>query len=247
MGARRDPRRFRADAPHDPSRRDGHAAADRHRRRATPHGVGDAQLRGLQRRRGSGEVCGTAGAGAASVAGEEAVSAGRRRLRRIRGLRRAGRARRGGRPRPRGGPPRGGGAPGAGGAAAGGGAGPGSPGGAPGSPGGAPGSPAGAPGSDAPPPPAADPNAKYATIDTSGYDPLIGCTIGEVGGVAASMHKCQGRSPIQNFGGAGGARYKLAATVIESQQNKDETSLFEGIDTSLASLLQYGGTTLPAA
>jgi hypothetical protein len=55
------------------------------------------------------------------------------------------------------------------------------------------------------------------------------------------MHKCQGRSPIQNFGGTSGARYKLAATVIESQKNKDETSLFEGIDTSLASLLQYAG------
>jgi hypothetical protein len=96
-------------------------------------------------------------------------------------------------------------------------------------------------GGDLPPPPPPDPNAKYATIDTSGYDPLLGCTIGEVGGVAASMHKCQGRSPIQNFGGTSGARYKLAATVIESQKNKDETSLFEGIDTSLASLLQYAG------
>jgi hypothetical protein len=98
-----------------------------------------------------------------------------------------------------------------------------------------------------PAPPPQDPNAKYATIDTSGYDPLLGCTIGEVGGVAASMHKCQGRSPIQNFGGVSGARYKLAATVIESQKNKDETSLFEGIDTSLASLLQYAGANPPAA
>ena len=99
--------------------------------------------------------------------------------------------------------------------------------------------------SPAPPPP--DPNAKYATIDTSGYDPLIGCTIGEVGSVAASMHKCQGRSPIQNFGGASGARYRLAHTVIEAQKNKDETSLFEGVDTTLASLLQYGGANAPAA
>jgi hypothetical protein len=102
-------------------------------------------------------------------------------------------------------------------------------------------------GGDLPPPPPPDPNAKYATIDTSGYDPLLGCTIGEVGSVAASMHKCQGRSPIMNIGGASGARYKLAATVIESQKNKDETSLFEGVDTSLASLLQYGGATPPAA
>jgi GlcNAc-PI de-N-acetylase/alpha-galactosidase-like protein len=136
--------------------------------------------------------------------------------------------------------------------------GPGGPGGRGGRGRGGPPSPAGTPpatagrasataGGDLPPPPPLDPNAKYATIDTSGYDPLLGCTIGEVGGVAASMHKCQGRSPIQNFGGASGARYKLAATVIESQKNKDETSLFDGIDTSLASLLQYGGANPPAA
>ena len=102
-------------------------------------------------------------------------------------------------------------------------------------------------GGDLPPPPPVDPNAKYAPIDTSGYDPLIGCTIGEIGGVAASMHKCQGRSPIQNFGGASGARYKLAATVLDSQKDKNETSLFEGIDTTLASLQQYGGASAPAA
>nr|AAP58541.1 hypothetical protein [uncultured Acidobacteriota bacterium] len=113
---------------------------------------------------------------------------------------------------------------------------------------GAPGAPgAGAAGSDLPPPPPVDPNAKYATLDTSGYDPLIGCTIGEVGGVAASMHKCQGRSPIQNFGGTSGARYKLAATVLDSQKDKNESSLFEGIDSSLASLLQHAGATPAAA
>jgi hypothetical protein len=122
--------------------------------------------------------------------------------------------------------------------------------GGPPSPAGAPGRGAGQPGGaggDLPAAPPPDPNAKYATIDTSGYDPLIGCTIGEVGGVAASMHKCQGRSPIQNFGGASGARYRLANTVLESQKNKDETSLFDGIDTSLASLAQYAGPNPPAA
>jgi len=133
--------------------------------------------------------------------------------------------------------------------------GPGGPGGArgrAGAPGGrgrgaAPGQGQPAAGGDLPAPPPPDPNAKYATIDTSGYDPLLGCTIGEVGNVAASMHKCQGRSPIQNFGGASGARYKLAATVLDAQKDKNETSLFEGIDTSLASLAQYAGPNPPAA
>ena len=101
-------------------------------------------------------------------------------------------------------------------------------------------------GGDLPAPPPPDPNAKFATIETSMYDPLIGCTIGEVGSVAASMHKCQGRSPIQNFGGASGARYRLANTVIEAQKNKDETSLFEGVDTAISSLAQYAGADAPA-
>jgi hypothetical protein len=115
------------------------------------------------------------------------------------------------------------------------------------------GAPAGQPGAappaggDLPPPPPVDPNAKYATVDTSGYDPLIGCTIGEVGSVAASMHKCQGRSPIQNFGGVSGARYKLAATVIDSQKDKNEASLFEGIDASVPSLANFAGANPPAA
>ena len=144
----------------------------------------------------SGEVPGAAAAGPASVAGEEALSAGRRRVRRVSAVPRAAPA---DAAAGRGGPP----------AAAG---------------------RAGracrrdvGPGGDLPPPPPADPNAKYATVDTSGYDPLIGCTIGEVGGVAASMHKCQGRSPIQNFGGASGARYKLAATVhrLAEEQGRD--------------------------
>src|SRR5438445_2889280 len=42
-------------------------------------------------------------------------------------------------------------------------------------------------GGDLPSPPPPGPNAKYPTIDTSGYDPLLGCTIGAVGGAAASM------------------------------------------------------------
>ena len=95
----------------------------------------------------------------------------------------------------------------------------------------------------------ADPDAKVATIDTSGYDVLLGCTIGELGGVAASMHKCQGRSPIQGFPqGPSGARYKLAATVLDAQKNKNETSLFEGIDTSLATgLVGFAGDNPPPA
>lgn len=109
--------------------------------------------------------------------------------------------------------------------------------------------PAGRGATDAMPPPApVDPAAKYATLDTSVYDPVMGCTIGEIGGIAASMHKCQGRSPLQAFPtGQGAVRYRLAATVLESQRDKNETSLFDGIDTSVDGLARFAGSAAPPA
>src|SRR5258705_95006 len=74
----------------------GHAAPDRNRRRADPHGLGDAQFRGVPRGGGSDEVPGAAAAGSQAMAGQKAVSARRRRFRPIR---RPRRTRRAGRPR----------------------------------------------------------------------------------------------------------------------------------------------------
>ncbi|HEU4890035.1 MAG TPA: PIG-L family deacetylase [Vicinamibacterales bacterium] len=89
---------------------------------------------------------------------------------------------------------------------------------------------------------AADPAARYATIDTSVYEPLLGCTIGEVGGVASGMHMCQGRAPLVPPPAASGARYRLVETVLANQRDKDESSLFEGIDTSLMGLTRFAGS-----
>jgi hypothetical protein len=87
----------------------------------------------------------------------------------------------------------------------------------------------------------ADPSAKYATIDTNVFEPLLGCTIGEVGGVASGMHMCQGRAPLVPPAAASSARYRLIETVLPAQRDKDETSLFEGIDTSLMGLTRFAG------
>ena len=87
----------------------------------------------------------------------------------------------------------------------------------------------------------ADPNAHFATIDTNVYEPLLGCTIAEVGGVASGMHMCQGRAPLVPAPGLSGARYRLVETVLASQRDKDETSLFEGVDTSLMGLSRFAG------
>src|SRR6188508_2001037 len=72
----------------------------------------------------------------------------------------------------------------------------------------------------------ADPSVKYATIDTNVFEPLLGCTIGEVGGVASGMHMCQGRAPLVPPPAASSARYRLIETVLPAQRDKDETSLF---------------------
>jgi GlcNAc-PI de-N-acetylase/NPCBM-associated, NEW3 domain of alpha-galactosidase len=87
----------------------------------------------------------------------------------------------------------------------------------------------------------ADPSVKYATIDTNIFEPLLGCTIGEVGGVASGMHMCQGRAPLVPPPAASSARYRLIETVLPAQRDKDETSLFEAIDTSLMGLTRFAG------
>ena len=72
------------------------------------------------------------------------------------------------------------------------------------------------------------------TLDTNIYEPLLGCTIGEVGGIASGMHMCQGRAPMVAPPGPTAARYRLFETVLPKSQQSAETSLFEGIDVSLA-------------
>ena len=43
------------------------------------------------------------------------------------------------------------------------------------------------------------------------------------------------------------AGYQLMESTIPGQMGKDETSLFEGIDTSLTALAQFAGPNPPAA
>jgi hypothetical protein len=101
------------------------------------------------------------------------------------------------------------------------------------------------------PPPA--PAVKLARVNTAEYDPLLGRTYSEIGADARSFHKCQGvggMAPLPGGGGGrgggGGGGYQLVATTIASQKDKDETSLFDGIDTSLMGLAQFAGPNPPA-
>ena len=94
-------------------------------------------------------------------------------------------------------------------------------------------------------PPAAPQDGTFATLDTNVYEPLLGCTIGEVGSVASGMHMCQGRVPMVPPPGAMWAQYRLFDTVLPKEQHSAETSLFDGIDVSLGALARFAGERPP--
>ncbi|MCX6545706.1 MAG: PIG-L family deacetylase [Acidobacteria bacterium] len=107
------------------------------------------------------------------------------------------------------------------------------------------------------PPPGASvtpPAVRLASVNAGVYDQLLGRTYTEIGADARSSHKCQGMgqlSPLPGGGGggrgAGPGRYQLVDSTIPGQTDKDETSLFDGIDTTLAGLAQYAGPIPPDA
>jgi LmbE family N-acetylglucosaminyl deacetylase len=101
-------------------------------------------------------------------------------------------------------------------------------------------------GGGAPAPPPAPSDGTIATLDTNIYEPLLGCTIGEVGSVASGMHMCQGRVPMVAPPNATFARYRLVETVLPSSQPA-ERSLFDGLDVSVPSLARYAGDRPPDA
>jgi len=77
-------------------------------------------------------------------------------------------------------------------------------------------------------------------VNSGLYDPLIGKTYAEIGTEARSMHKCQGMGQLLSLPTpASQASYQLVETTLPAQREKDEASLFDGVDTSLASLAAY--------
>src|SRR5262245_51502080 len=82
------------------------------------------------------------------------------------------------------------------------------------------------------------------------FDPVLGRTYDEIAAEARSMHKCQGMSQLLplpaptgggGFGpGPGGIRnYRLRDSVLEGGVNRPEKEIFDGVDTSLRSLLTF--------
>ncbi len=114
---------------------------------------------------------------------------------------------------------------------------------------------------------------KLAPVPTDTYDELLGRTYADIGTDAHSNHKCQG---VGGFGGGrggpggrgrpggrggataamgrggfagfgGGRGYSLIDTTLAGEKDKQESGLFDGIDTSLTGVAQYAGSNPPSA
>ena len=103
------------------------------------------------------------------------------------------------------------------------------------------------------------PEAPANTIFSGGaqFDAVLGRTYDEIAGEARSMHKCQGMSQLLplpaptggggGFGpGPGGVRnYRLRDSVLSGGVNRPDADIFDGVDTSLRSLLQFSPSAPP--
>jgi LmbE family N-acetylglucosaminyl deacetylase len=92
------------------------------------------------------------------------------------------------------------------------------------------------------------PVGKVVRISAGGYDPLLGKTYNEIGFEARSMHKCQGMGQLLSLpvpSTAFAASYQLVETTLPAQMQKDETSLFDGLDSSVQSLARFAGGRAP--
>jgi len=90
------------------------------------------------------------------------------------------------------------------------------------------------------------PTGHVARINAGVYDPLLGKTYAEIGAEARSMHKCQGMGQLLALPAASfTTTYQLVESTLPAQMQKDETSLFEGVDTTVLSLAKLAGTRPP--
>src|SRR5262245_32132290 len=88
------------------------------------------------------------------------------------------------------------------------------------------------------------PASRVVTMNLSTYDSLLGKSYAEIGLEARSMHKCQGQaqlsepSPVLDT-------FQLVETTIGGQLQRDERSIFDGVDGTLTGLAQFAGPKPP--
>jgi LmbE family N-acetylglucosaminyl deacetylase len=87
---------------------------------------------------------------------------------------------------------------------------------------------------------------RLTRINSAVYDALLGKTYSEIGSEARSMHKCQGMGQLLSLPTpTSAASYQLVETTLPAQMQKDEASLFDGVDTSVVSLSKYASASAP--
>jgi LmbE family N-acetylglucosaminyl deacetylase len=86
---------------------------------------------------------------------------------------------------------------------------------------------------------------RVCRVDLALYDALLGKTFSEIGTEARSMHKCQGQAQLLALPGPSASTYQLAESAIPGQMDKDERTLFDGVDTSLAGIAKFAGARPP--
>jgi LmbE family N-acetylglucosaminyl deacetylase len=87
---------------------------------------------------------------------------------------------------------------------------------------------------------------KILRVNSAVYDQLLGHTYSEIGTEARSMHKCQGMAQLLALPTpTSAASYQLVESTIPGEMGKDETSLFDGVDSTIASLAKYAGARVP--
>ncbi|HMD35828.1 MAG TPA: PIG-L family deacetylase [Vicinamibacterales bacterium] len=88
------------------------------------------------------------------------------------------------------------------------------------------------------------PPGPLARISLSGYDSLLGKTYAETGTEARSMHKCQGMAQLLSLPAPQTTTYQLVESAVAAADH-DESSLFDGLDTSIAGLAKLAGARPP--
>jgi LmbE family N-acetylglucosaminyl deacetylase len=89
------------------------------------------------------------------------------------------------------------------------------------------------------------PAARLLATNLAVYDALLGKTYSEIGTEARSMHKCQGMAQLLALPGPSPDSFQLVESTIAGQLDRDERSLFDGVDTSVAGLAQFAGSSPP--
>jgi LmbE family N-acetylglucosaminyl deacetylase len=85
-------------------------------------------------------------------------------------------------------------------------------------------------------------------VKTDIYDPLLGQTYAEIGLEARSNHKCQGMAQLLFLPGSPSAStWRLGDTALPGGTSRPDTSLFDGIDTSINGLAHFAKQPAPEA